>query len=604
MGTIQVKGGFVPVVPRLEDQVGEAALPSARVSPEAPLSAFGGGDALNLLSDKQNKGLEMVQEMAKEAKHQADQIAILDYDKKLSSLQTNLEFNPQTGFKNRRGKDALDAQDATMKSWQAGVEELDSTLSNDAQRMAASKLVNSRFKDLNRSLQSHVSGELQRYDTELTNSYLDNERDAAAQNFTDPNRISLSLTRQSIAAHEYAQRNGLPNEWADKTIRDAVSKTHASVIERFIANGDGLGAKEYFNTVKGEMSADQQVKSQTQMEREVIIGEGAKAWVQFGGYRLQDGTPDVSRMEASINERKDLNDGEKIKVIDYLKARAGEDIQNAKRIDAANERDFFNQVIQDKQNGGSLESAQRLVNQFSKDEYDGALKTKAIQEMYAPPSQSDPSTYINIWEKAQAGSASKAEIDQAFKNNKLNQGDWRGLREKLFSSQLEGNSADEKYTWDRIKSLAEQKIGSKVDRENFMYVVHMKAKGKSSEEAFKIATDELGKDPNTGWLGMFKATQFKTDMQKMDAGNLAWGKLKQDLGDNVVNAIGAGALYSGKSSWGPQDVNEFAQSFNGYDNIKPGTPVNNAMQSLINHRAIVTPANVNAVLKKYPDGRY
>jgi hypothetical protein len=50
------------------------------------------------------------------------------------------------------------------------------------------------------------------------------------------------------------------------------------------------------------------------------------------------------------------------------------------------------------------------------------------------------------------------------------------------------------------------------------------------------------------------------------------------------------------------------QFFGGYDALKPGTPVHNAIQSLLKRKdpkeRVVTPATVKAVLDAYPDGKW
>src|SRR4051812_12925999 len=93
--------GFVPTAP----------LPGARVSPEAPSSAFQPPAPVDLT------GLQRgVQQLVEKEKNKADQLAVLDADNQLAQLQTDLA-SMATG---RRGKDALGAQTDVTDQWKQG----------------------------------------------------------------------------------------------------------------------------------------------------------------------------------------------------------------------------------------------------------------------------------------------------------------------------------------------------------------------------------------------------------------------------------------------------------------------------------------------------
>jgi hypothetical protein len=95
----------MPTVPRYEQRVGQAALPNARVSTNAPIEAFGGGQGLQQVAQAAQETLEIV----RKEREKADQLAVLEADTKAARLKTSLFFDPKTGAMTRKGKDAFGA---------------------------------------------------------------------------------------------------------------------------------------------------------------------------------------------------------------------------------------------------------------------------------------------------------------------------------------------------------------------------------------------------------------------------------------------------------------------------------------------------------------
>lgn len=600
----------MPVVPRLPDNVSSAALPNVRVSPDAPAAAFGAGPGFDAQTKAANGIFNAVDAFARQAREQADKSAVLEASNKLSELSTKLEYDPEIGFKNKRGKNALDGQSEANHGWESGVSQIQEGLANGYQRKLFQEYVGSKYQEFNKSLQSHVSSEMDKYESEQLSSFVTNERNSAAESYQDHARVIDSIGRQAKEISDYADRKGYPPEWAEAQTREAISKTHTDVIGRYLANGKGIDAQKYFNTFSDQIGAKEKSDLQTKMQHEVVLDIGAKKWVEMQDYRLADGNPDEAKMQSEINNDKSLTQDQKLKVWEYVKARAGEDATNKKKEEAASERNFFNTIISDKSNGGSLESAIRTANLTGRDEYDRAIRVEAAKKLYAPPSESDPSTWVNIKERLINGTATRDEIDNALTSQKINVNDFKNFRVEYYKNKIEGTGAKEKNAWEAVKILSQEHFGNQLEREKFIHQVHSTAEGKSPEEIVKSANDYLKTVPGTGWkwmLGLggdaYPKKVYEIGFEQNTANTLAVGKMHEDIGENVVNAISSASQRFGKS-FGPQDVDAFAATFGGYSAIKKGTKVNNAMQSLVRHGQLVTPANVNDVLNKYPDGNF
>lgn len=238
----------MPVVPRATLQTETAPLPGQRLSADAPAAAFGGVQPVDL-----GGAAGVVKTIWEDNKQKGDQIAVMDADSQSSKFETDLLYNPQTGLLNKRGKDALGITETASAAWEKHVSEIEKGLANDDQRYAFRKMSLQRGDDLNTAVQRHVSGELRTYDETKTKEYVAGEQDAAVINFQDPKRVALSVARQQDALRLFAQRNGLPQEWIDTHVADAASKTHTSIVNRILANGEDQRASEYYGRIKDQI---------------------------------------------------------------------------------------------------------------------------------------------------------------------------------------------------------------------------------------------------------------------------------------------------------------------------------------------------------------
>lgn len=599
----------MPTVPMMQaPDVQQAGIPNVHLGADAPIDAFGGGSTLSALGDATEKVGQSALDIATEQKQKADQIAFMSADGQLSALQTQLQVNTSKML----GKDAMGAPDYVQQQWSDGVQQIQDGLSNDSQRMAFARSTNSRWDELNKSVQVHVAGQMQQFDDNETSAYLATSRNAAVLNSDDDDKIQSELDRQKAVLSEWADRKGIPQDspiFTDK-LTDQISGTNAQVISARLDKDDPdnvAQAQDYFDAHKDQMNASDVLTAQKAIESAETASMGMAAWNQVSGMKLSNGMPDEASMESSIMSRDDLSDERKLSIIQFVKARAKEQVVQNNMEDASNDRDFMNSAIQARQQGVSLQDALKLPSQFAKDDYDQANKSDAIQKIYAPPSESDPNTYLHLWSSIQGGTADKQAINDALSKNQINVKDFRDLQEEYYKNVNEGKNPITQEAWKRVDAMADSQFGSdRQSKEQFMYALHTQTQGQPPEQIINSAQANLKSVPGSGIFGsdFFGTTKWKADVQRLDAQNTAWGKVYGDVGADTTKAIGAGALYTGKPSWGLNDVDSFAQSFGGYNNIKTGTPANNAMQSLMKRGQLVTPANVKAVLDKYSDGKY
>lgn len=596
----------MPQVPVYGDQrVQEAGIPNVSMGADASLDAFGGGKALDQSSDAIQGVEKTAFALASEEKQKADSLAAMSFDNQLSQTQTKIQVEASKML----GKDALGAPDYVNQTWNDAVSKIQSQAANDTQKMAVARAASTRFQELNKFAQVHVGDQMQKFADNETQSYIDNSRTAAVQNASDPDKVSAEISRTSAATYDYLSRKGIPldSDQGKELLQTNLSNLNKSVAQALLDKDSPTNvedAKAFVEKHQDQFTGQDLIAVRKSVEQAETTSMGLQAWNDMKDWKLSNGDPDIGRMQSAINSRDDLSDERKVSLLNFVDGMGREQMRIKTEQDQSKTRDFENQVITARKQGVPLADALKLAPKYSRDPYEEQTNENAIRKAYAPPEQTDPQTHYNIWEGIQNGTIASTDIDRAHDKGLVNNSDWFSLKQQLFKAKLEGTDPNDKYTDERVKDLAQSSIGSNKDKmSQFMYVYRTQTQNMSADEKYKTAKDLLSDTPDSHWWWSSEKN-YQPQFQKLDASNTAWGKVYQDVGDSETKAIGQGILYSGKKSWGLGDVDAFAAQFGGYDNIKGGTPVNTAVQSLLRHGKLATASNVKAVLSKYPDGKY
>lgn len=264
------------MVPRVqENSVQQTALSGARVNTQQPLSAFGGGDALDR-TDNVARGLNKdAMNFALKAAEDADDVRGLAADLDMSKVQTDLQIE----IKKMQGKNALDAIAFLDKEWKARTDKIYEGLSTDRQRYAFNKKRTVRTADLYNFTREHSFVEGKKYDAELIESYVKNAQNVASINFSDTapgGKVEQSIFLQEQELRRFADRHGVPKELIDAKITSAISVTHSSVINQMLANHMDQVADEYYKNNKDAILPDEKIKLEKAIEQAVLFGEGQR----------------------------------------------------------------------------------------------------------------------------------------------------------------------------------------------------------------------------------------------------------------------------------------------------------------------------------------
>jgi len=300
-------------------QVQQSGLPTSRVPAGLP-SGFGDTGIQQVAS----MGVDLIQK----AKSDADQLAVMEADKKLTQLETDLLYNPETGALNKRGKDSFSAPDEVNESYTKNVSDIENSLSNPAQKAAFKRMAAERGMNIDRSLQKHVAGEIKTYDDQETLSYVSSQQQTAIAGYLDGENVERSILNQQDAIRAHAVRNGLPEETVLQRTETAASKTYSSVLQRMMDDGDDLLAQKYYEankekilgTDRAEIEKDLEVSSTmgfAQREADRILASGVSASQAYEETKKVEDPKKRKALEEQISrqlnikkqaEREDLDD--------------------------------------------------------------------------------------------------------------------------------------------------------------------------------------------------------------------------------------------------------------------------------------------------------
>lgn len=597
----------MPRVPVYQPQVqpGQVNEPRPARSPAPPPDAFGGNVAQadqNLGRAVERSGTLLAQH-ATELQEQEDQKQVLlNQSAFQKELQTVLEdeqpdeLDRPKGLLNRNFAQARGVTEELDTKYGELREKYLDRVTSKGQKARLWQMMDSGYETARGSVMRHEANE-NRADIKQTleNSVESNINNAGYAN--DPAALSALILNAQKSISPGLKYLGMDAQVANQSL--AGKMVESSVLG--LLETDVAGARAILEANRPLISKKAQDDIAAKIAGKEFSDTRLGVWGGVSGpkFRMADGNMDQEKQRAAIYAM-DIPTDKKDKIFEYVQSRNAEVKQALNQRHDAVDRAFSNELYGGKKQGATLDQSLRLAGKYGYDAYDIGLKEKAVKELYATPTQTDPAQYMALWEGVQNKFVDKRNIDQAFQKGQINAADWEGLRKEYYRQETGGSSPAEKEVWDRIKILASQKIPKK-KRDAFLLTTQQAIQGKPAPEQWKIAQDMM-KDVDIPWG--FDKPAYEIALKQEDAQNTAFGAAYAEVGEPAVQAIGRGVLLRGGASWGLKDVVSLADTFGGMDNIKPGTPAGNAIQSLSKRGEMVTETNIKAVLAKYPDGNW
>ena len=272
-------------------RVQEEPIPGVRAPVQAPLEAFGGGAGLEAQNRATQRLLGIGQEIALQEKKKADSAVLMDADSKLSAWETDWFYNPKTGARTKKLKDAQGLPDQLKTDFKTFTDSIESSFSNEIQKQGFKKLAQARFADMHRSVSNYAGDQGEKFGDISFRSALENERNAGANRWSEwspdfksaaqqieeiekvagpisdadkalvtakaqTNRVQDSIERQHGLIYGYAAPRGLLGEWSKREMAAAESSTHRSVVIQMLRGDQDLLAKKYYDKHSKAMLPD------------------------------------------------------------------------------------------------------------------------------------------------------------------------------------------------------------------------------------------------------------------------------------------------------------------------------------------------------------
>lgn len=292
---------LVPVVEG--NSVRTEALPSAQINTAAPAEAFGMGQARQM--QQLGQGASDLGVGLFRAQQEANQSRVDDALNQLRETELDLTYNPEQGYTQLKGVQALQRPDNKPLSdeyfdkMRMQSDQIESGLSNDMQKQAFRQRATDRLTQFRGNLMNYEGQENRNYELSVASGTISTASREIAAFYNDPERIAGAVGSIQAAAVKDGRLRGLSAEQIENNSRKLVSGAHLGAIEQAIAVQDPLYAEQYLRTFKQQLDPSDLLKARAQVDElaSVYIGT-AKASQAFSGYTAAENPSDLDRVTA------------------------------------------------------------------------------------------------------------------------------------------------------------------------------------------------------------------------------------------------------------------------------------------------------------------
>lgn len=244
-------------------------------------------------------------DIATDLRTQADQVQLNDAMNAARRAELDLTFNPQTGYKALKGRNALDRPDNQALPDEYGaklktsLQAISEGLGNENQRRAFAMQSNDLLTRFQGDTQSHMLGEFRSNALSSQEGSIKIGIDTAKLNWRNPDKINESLESVKAAVYQIGQINGEAGNVTAAKMKEATSAAHISVIQSALEGSDPEYALAYMTKNKDSMTADDLLRSRSVIDKDVIqrVADGVATNV-VTGLRARSQPTDLGRMAA------------------------------------------------------------------------------------------------------------------------------------------------------------------------------------------------------------------------------------------------------------------------------------------------------------------
>lgn len=259
----------MPRVPTYDSfQVEQTNLPNVQLRPpgarfDAPFSeaqATLPGRQLQQFGQAMTQAGSAVAKFVQDEIEQANQVRVNDAVNKAAKARLELTFNPQSGFTNLRGENALKRPgDKPLdqefgEKLQTQLDEIEKGLGNESQKVRFKQQAGQLMVQFQSSLSQHIAKEYGEYQGSVDDGTIKTGQEQMALGWGDPAAIKQASDAIRAATYNKGTRAGLSAKSIEAAQVEALSPGHAAVITAAVDAGDVNYAKEYLKQANAELT--------------------------------------------------------------------------------------------------------------------------------------------------------------------------------------------------------------------------------------------------------------------------------------------------------------------------------------------------------------
>lgn len=223
----------------------------------------------------QRIGDEWQQRALKEQEHQ-DDLRVEESLNALREKQLDLTLNPQSGYSQQLGKNAIQRpsgqglSDEYMGQFTTATQELTKSLSTERQRQKFGQRAAILGTEFRLGLMRHESAQVKNYANGVDEGVVKVEIENAARNWSDPAAIETALARVDGAIERKRQREGVAAELIVDVRRDARSLVHRGALMGALASKNFKFVDEYLKNNASDLNAKDLIEIQSAYRKEDV----------------------------------------------------------------------------------------------------------------------------------------------------------------------------------------------------------------------------------------------------------------------------------------------------------------------------------------------
>ncbi|WP_323026533.1 transglycosylase SLT domain-containing protein [Castellaniella sp.] len=237
--------------------------------------------------------------IAQDMEREANQLIVNDGLDRVKNAALDLTYDPQNGFANLKGAQALyrpddkSLEDEYGEKLQQVISSVSSGLKNDAQRQAFAMNANDILTSFRGQAMRHTSQEYATYGVSNAQGMQSTAMRDISLNWNDPGAVMSAVKRIQAATYTEMRLGGKSPEWQQARARDLTSTAHkTAILSALQANNAGY-ADAYLRKFSGEMNADDILAVRKPIMDDVALHNGlAVATDAIGSTPLRVGDAD------------------------------------------------------------------------------------------------------------------------------------------------------------------------------------------------------------------------------------------------------------------------------------------------------------------------